>query len=250
MADYNTWETRFVLLLWLGILCLIPFDLSSVDSSGALIPSIIQTGQQYLGDSGPCRDAAAFCLTSLLTRPDMEEKPLRAFLENAIVAVEMWSGQVDPPLFGPEYCSMLGRVTCLAQLFKRGHRLRLLPHAAAVLTPCLSISSSGKPLQVLLRKLLVKLFQRIGVTFLPPAIAKWRYQRGQRSLQIGQSKHDTDGQADEAVKEELQEEEDEEVYVPSEMEDIIERLVSALSDKDTGEFQPKKICTFDSYTFM
>ena len=60
---------------------------------------------------------------------------------------------------------------------------------------------------MLLRKLLTKLFQRIGIAFLPPTVAKvrsgwlwsvtdeshvvpspckWRYDRGKRSLQIGQ----------------------------------------------------------------
>ena len=32
-GDHGTWETRYVLLLWLSILVLIPFDLSRVDSS-------------------------------------------------------------------------------------------------------------------------------------------------------------------------------------------------------------------------
>ena len=30
-TDYETWETRYVLLLWLCILCLIPFDICSMD---------------------------------------------------------------------------------------------------------------------------------------------------------------------------------------------------------------------------
>ena len=35
----------------------------------------------------------------------------------------------------------------------------------------------------LLRKLGIKLCQRIGLTFLPPRVALWRYQRGNRSLE-------------------------------------------------------------------
>ena len=30
-TDYETWETRYVLLMWLCILCLIPFDICSMD---------------------------------------------------------------------------------------------------------------------------------------------------------------------------------------------------------------------------
>lgn len=31
-AEYDTWETRYVFLLWIGMLCLIPFDICSMDS--------------------------------------------------------------------------------------------------------------------------------------------------------------------------------------------------------------------------
>ena len=37
----------------------------------------------------------------------------------------------------------------------------------------------------LVRKLAVKLVQRLGLVFLPPRIAPWRYQRGFRSLLAG-----------------------------------------------------------------
>ena len=50
-----------MLLLWLGMLCLIPFDLTSLDSSGCggLVQSILRCAELYLRDAGPCRDAAA-----------------------------------------------------------------------------------------------------------------------------------------------------------------------------------------------
>ena len=120
----------------------------------------------------PCIWWWSRCLSSLLTRPDMEERPLQLFLSGAVHELRSWSGQVSAPLFGPAYCSMLGRVTCLAQLFKRGHRQRLLPvsytyihmyvcihiftqsklllaqHASSVLLPCVAISSDSRSLQV------------------------------------------------------------------------------------------------------
>ena len=33
MEDGGLWETRCVLLLWLALLVLVPFDLASIDSS-------------------------------------------------------------------------------------------------------------------------------------------------------------------------------------------------------------------------
>ena len=87
-ADFDTWETRYCLLLWLSMLSLVPFDLSTIDSSlsgsdstadGGIVGSIIGLGTQYLGDPGPARESAAVCLSRLLTRPDMEATVLERF---------------------------------------------------------------------------------------------------------------------------------------------------------------------------
>ncbi len=110
--DSNTgpaWETRYILLLWLCILCLIPFDICSIDSTmknitltsdsnvdmesedatidtdkalpdkvhiapssttkSALVRGIIDVCSNFLKDTGPTREAASSCLSSLLTRP-------------------------------------------------------------------------------------------------------------------------------------------------------------------------------------
>ena len=32
-SDYTTWETRYILLLWMSMLVMVPFDLTSIDSS-------------------------------------------------------------------------------------------------------------------------------------------------------------------------------------------------------------------------
>jgi hypothetical protein len=34
-SDFETWETRYSLLLWMSMLALIPFDLKTVDSNSA-----------------------------------------------------------------------------------------------------------------------------------------------------------------------------------------------------------------------
>ena len=86
LLHHSTWETRYVLLLWLSILVLVPFDLRTVDSSlsdlapaaaddaddgeqrSTLVESIISTCKEYLADPGAVRDAAAVCLSRLLTR--------------------------------------------------------------------------------------------------------------------------------------------------------------------------------------
>lgn len=72
---YQTWETRYVLLLWLSIISMIPFDLTRMD--GALvgeasmeeagsrqrtIDRIVEVAKMYLHVTDKSRDAAAMML--------------------------------------------------------------------------------------------------------------------------------------------------------------------------------------------
>jgi tubulin-specific chaperone D len=100
-TDHTLWETRYGLLLWLSVLVLVPFDLSTADSyaslgggSGSataaasaadgLVATLVSTCAGYLSDPGPVRDAAAVCLAKLLTRPDMEGGRLHSFVNAAV----------------------------------------------------------------------------------------------------------------------------------------------------------------------
>lgn len=87
----------------------------------------------------------------------------------------------------------------------------------------------------MMRKLIVKLACRTGLTFLPPRVVKWRYQRGQRSLlqnlnsssneqsQGSGYQHNSGGGDDD-------EDGDEDIDIPAEMEEIIEILLTGLRD--------------------
>lgn len=57
-TDHASWGTRYVLLLWLSILSLVPFDLASIDSGGGsgLIASLISICKSFLSDPGPVRE--------------------------------------------------------------------------------------------------------------------------------------------------------------------------------------------------
>ena len=102
--DYTTWETRYVLLLWLSMLVMVPFDLTTIDSTlgndnyrnedEGLIQGMVSLCKHYLGDPGPTRDAAAVCLSKLLTRPDMEAKYLTEFLQwsNSVISGAVQAG--------------------------------------------------------------------------------------------------------------------------------------------------------------
>lgn len=87
-------EAKCVMLLWLSILVLIPFDISSVDSSivyannieadepPPLVLRILEFSKDYLSNAGPMRTMAGLLLSRLLTRPDMLKAFIRFFLSS------------------------------------------------------------------------------------------------------------------------------------------------------------------------
>ena len=272
--DFSNWETRYVFLMWLCILCLIPFDICSMDSSltsntsaadapgsgneqskSKLVRYIVELCRTYLSDTGPTREAASACLSALLTRPDMETDLLSEFILSSCASMNAWAlkGRDVTQELNSESFHIIGVLHCISQIFKKGHRSRILGHAATVLAPCLMIASQAN--QTLTRKLTCKLAQRIGMTFLPPRVATWRYQRGQRSLlqNLQSASTSTSASASSAAKTptitNLQptdtpvagpcpaigcgEEDEDGFQVPDELESIVDHLLVALQDKDT-----------------
>ena len=263
--NFSNWETRFVLLLWLCILCLIPFDICSIDSSmntntttggdandnanapaensnepkSTLVQHIIDICQTFLADTGPTREAASACLSALLTRPDMDSSLLLTFIDSSCSKMNSWVNKGDSAQqeLTVDSFEIIGVLHCISQIFKKGHRSRILPHATTILTPCLAIAAQDN--QVLVRKLTCKLTQRIGMTFLPPKVASWRYQRGSRSLlknltnetDIENETSDGPAKTKSSSENNIDMEEDEEV--PEQLEDIIEHLLQSIQDKDT-----------------
>ena len=147
-----------------------------------LVVEIIRIAQDFLSDPGPVRDAASACLSSLLTRPDMDNTVLTGFFKYACSVTKRWTERGDNATLEVAASSfeVIGVLQTVAQIFKKGERGRLLLNAPMILSQCVAIASQSN--QVKVRKLSIKLIQRIGMTFLPPRVASWRYQRGQRSL--------------------------------------------------------------------
>ena len=64
--DFGTWETRYILLLWLSIIVIMPFDLSRMDTADDAKPRILDriydVGKLYLSAADKSRDAATIML--------------------------------------------------------------------------------------------------------------------------------------------------------------------------------------------
>lgn len=71
--------------------------------------------------------------------------------------------------------------TCIHTLPAFRDREKLIDLIPVVFYPVVGLAELG-PGQTLLRKMLVKLLQRVGTTYVPPRVVTWRYRRGQRSL--------------------------------------------------------------------
>ncbi len=68
----DNWETRYVLLLWMSMLVLIPFDLARFDSGAdgrtPLMERVLAIIKTYLAMANKTQDAAAFLASKFLTR--------------------------------------------------------------------------------------------------------------------------------------------------------------------------------------
>ncbi|NXL44779.1 TBCD protein, partial [Podilymbus podiceps] len=234
--DSETWETRYMLLLWLSMICLIPFDLARFDGNiiseegHTRMPTmdrILKIAKCYLVVSDKARDAAAVLVSKFIVRPDVRQKRMADFLDWTLSMLSKSSFQTMEGTV-----VMNGMLQALAQLFKHGKREDCLPYAATVLE-CLDNCKLSESNQMVLRKLGMKLVQRLGLTFVKPKVAKWRYQRGCRSLAANLQAQGSVVQ-NQLLPVATNEPDDEEEYdIPGEIENVVEQLLVGLKDKDT-----------------
>ncbi|NXB45964.1 TBCD protein, partial [Leucopsar rothschildi] len=234
--DPETWETRYMLLLWLSMICLIPFDLARFDGNLAslegqarlpTIDRILEIAKCYLVVSDKARDAAAVLVSKFIVRPDVRQSRMADFLDWVLSMLSKSSSQT---MEGTVIVN--GMLQALAQLFKHGKREDCLPYAATVLE-CLDKCKLSESNQMVLRKLGMKLVQRLGLTFVKPKVAKWRYQRGCRSLAANLQAQGAPVQNQKREVAPAEADDDEEYDIPGEIENVVEQLLVGLKDKDT-----------------
>lgn len=126
--DFTNWYTRYMLLLWLSIVCMIPFDLSKFDAntedaSSLIMNRVINLSVPYLFLSDKSRDAAAYLLGKFFSRPDVCANKLPEFHQKLLGYV------TEGKLHKGENFKLLGACQCLASLFKYVKREELLKYS-------------------------------------------------------------------------------------------------------------------------
>lgn len=238
------WKSRYCLLVWLSILVIIPFDLKTVDSTigndenvnteGKLIPTIIETCKSYLLKHEASREVAGICLAKLLTRPDLEESHLLSFID--------WSNSTLEKIMNSETINtanqVIGILQCLCSIFQCGDRNTLLKISKSVLHIIQLVNKNSSGEFQLRNKLIMKLCQRIGMSFLPPRVPKWIYNRGRREIHniknIPKPPSLNDNDIPSVVKaKEVEVEEEEDYLIPEDMDGVVDTLLCGLRDADT-----------------
>ncbi|THD25262.1 Tubulin-specific chaperone D [Fasciola hepatica] len=198
--DANTWETRYVLLLWLSILIMVPFGLNCLDSEdrAPIVNRILDQSKRYLSLDGRTQEAASFLLARLVTRPDVVQAHLTPVLDWCLEQIK----NADCTT-GKGQKLLCGVLRSLANICKVGRRQELLAHAPRLLESILHMSIAAAKGNWIYR-FETKLLQRIGLLFCPPRSFSWQYQRGLRSLadnlapRLRELQNTTDGNTNQA----------------------------------------------------
>lgn len=223
VTDSNNWETRYMLLLWLSILVLNPFEMARFDGHTASSGSGAITKMERIFDlcklntnrSDTCSMVAAFLTAKYLIRVDIKDRYLPLYLDWVIAAGD-----------GVQF----GQLAAVSSILKHGKREDLLPHATRLLQWLLACENFKAENDFLKNKYFIKIMQRLGLILLRPRLAQWRYQRGSRSLAAKLKTATIDGKGDgvEFESTNITANDDDGEGVPAEVEDVIEELLQAL----------------------
>ncbi|CAD0197479.1 unnamed protein product [Chrysodeixis includens] len=230
--DKETWRSRFVLLLWLSIVVIIPFHMSRLDGFApgqsdahgskklTVMERIFNICKTYAMSRDSCAEASAYLTSKFLIRSDVKELYMSAFFD--------WACDLHSNLKEEETIHY-GVLAAVAAVLKHGKRDDLLPLAPKLLE-WVTKQNYQNHSAMLVRKYGVKIVQRIGLTFLRPRVVSWRYTRGSRSLAVTLGGVAAAGDTEPSA---TAPPDDDDHDIPQEVEDVVELLLCSLRDDDT-----------------
>ncbi|KAJ7459837.1 TBCD protein [Mycena latifolia] len=204
------WALRYAVLLWLALICMIPFDLAQFDehADGETADALEGLARSFLNRAGLEREGAALLLARLYTRKDTRVR-FPGFLRWVDECV---SAATDA-------FTLIGVLQVLCEVAKSGPADLVQSNAARFFTIADAIQASEVlNSNTIVRKFKTKLVARIPLRILPPTSNATR--RKGRAL-TGHAQGEP-----EIIQED-------EIEVPEEVEVVLEQLFKSLQDKDT-----------------
>ncbi|KAF2074840.1 hypothetical protein CYY_003866 [Polysphondylium violaceum] len=235
--EITTWEEIYVLGLWISLLVIIPFKFTAIDpiaqTEQGITNRMVRICKQGLSENSKIRESFSELLAKLLIRPDMkkEQKDFLDWCSEAIDRVVVSSQSTDNVPGHQDVLLLVGIYSTLASMFKKGNRIDYLPFPSRLYQKVIEghrLSSHGS--ERIMSKIFIKLVQRVAIIMLPPVSGSWRYQKLIKPLllkndlsvrQIGNNNAHAD------------EQEEDDVDIPQEIDEILELVLGGLKDKDT-----------------
>lgn len=223
LDDPDNWETRYMLLLWMSILVLNPFHFSRLDANAAgdveslsKMERIFRVCKNNCRGNDPCSFVASFLAAKFLVRNEIKDIYLSSFFDWTFAEMERDQTNIR-----------YGTLLAVAAILKHGKREDLLQYAPKVLNWILGQDFKDSA-DFLKNKFYIKIIQRLGLIFMPPKIAQWRYNRGSRSLQTNLTSDSTQVNELESTTVMPVNIELDDVDVPDEIEEVVEQLLHGL----------------------
>ncbi|KAI9218453.1 armadillo-type protein [Blastocladiella britannica] len=225
------WPARYILLLWLSFVTMLPFDIKRLGDSIAfergIVNRILDVAKEFIRFAGKERDAAAMLMGRLVSRMDVAP--------TQVPLIVAWAEQT---LDGtPDVFQTTGVLQSLCCVLLYTDRALLLPHATSLVSFLRFADSPNVRPNALLRKLVVKYAARAGLVLLRNRIPKWRYNRGSRSLQANILRNGAQlsaaGGGGGSASGQENDDGDDDVDVPEEVEEVIDVVLNGLRDRDT-----------------
>lgn len=227
VRDPTQWALRYVMLLWLALICMIPFDFAQFDeddASNLTATSIESIAKEFLGKAGLERDGAATALSRFYTRKDTIVQFSR-FLDHSADILPNTTDPFKVCLFtNPfkqklmQYLKAIGLLQVLCEVVKTASMARIKDNVPKLMNIISSMQGSEVlSINTFMRKFRTKLTSRIALRLLPGRSSANRHK----------------GQLLDGTTNKLEEVSEQSIDVPEEVEIVLEQLFHGLEDKDT-----------------
>ncbi|PWN52231.1 ARM repeat-containing protein [Violaceomyces palustris] len=229
----TSWELRYILLLWLSLVCMIPFDLTKFDAARTASQSPIEIttttalrieriGRSFLSRPGKERDAGAVLLGKLFQRRDVSDDQFEDFAAWCMTCLSS----------KPSAFLATGVLQALCEIVKTSDTANvsnLLSAIQSILELYDDPSRKDLAKNSLVTKYQTKLACRLALKILRPR--RRRFMRGKVLGDPSQEKTTDTSRAPEGSLDHGEDEDEEDV--PEQIDAYIGKLIDSLQDKDT-----------------